>query len=150
MPHPSRETTELLDRFRQKIIGHPLLKSAYLRIMNLIEEPADVEVAALIGPTGAGKSTLLDRVKQGILKKNVAAMEANPGLKSMIAVDAPGGMSIELHPSACLGAWVADLGAGVPRNCSAVSTPVDSDVEWALRPVWLGGDDDQREQRDRT
>jgi energy-coupling factor transporter ATP-binding protein EcfA2 len=48
-----------------------------------------VEVAALIGPTGAGKSTLLDRVKQAVLKQNAAAMDANPGLIPVIAVDAP-------------------------------------------------------------
>jgi energy-coupling factor transporter ATP-binding protein EcfA2 len=89
MPLPSTQTAELLDRFKRKIIGHSLLKAAFVRIMDLIEEPADVEVAALIGPTGAGKSTLLDRVKQAVLKQKATAMEANPGLMPVIAVDAP-------------------------------------------------------------
>jgi hypothetical protein len=89
MSLPSKKAAELLDRFKRKIIGHSLLKTAFSQIVNLIEEPADVQVAALIGPTGAGKSTLLDRVKQAVLKQNAAAMEADPGLIPVVAVDAP-------------------------------------------------------------
>jgi len=89
MPHPSPQTAELLDRFKRKIIAHSLLKGAFGRIMDLIEEPADVEVVAVIGPTGAGKSTLLDRVKQAVLKRNAAAMEADPSLIPVLSIDAP-------------------------------------------------------------
>jgi hypothetical protein len=89
MSQSSPQTAELLDRFKRKIIGHSLLKAAFWRIMDLIEEPVDVEVAAVIGPTGAGKSTLLDRVKQAVLKQNATAMETNPGLMPVVAVDAP-------------------------------------------------------------
>ncbi len=89
MPLPSKEAADLLDRFKRKIIGHSLLKDAFVRVIDLIEEPADVEVAAVIGPTGAGKSTLLDRVKQTVLKQNAAEMEADAGLMPVIAVDAP-------------------------------------------------------------
>jgi energy-coupling factor transporter ATP-binding protein EcfA2 len=78
-----------LDRFKRKIIGHSLLKVAFVRIMDLIEEPADVEVATLIGPTGAGKSTLLDRVKLALLKQYATATETNSSLIPVISVDAP-------------------------------------------------------------
>ncbi len=89
MPLPSSESAELLDKFKAKIIAHPHLKSAFASVMELIDEPADVKVAAIIGPTGAGKSTLLDRVKQAILTKHQAAMEANPGLLPVVSVEAP-------------------------------------------------------------
>lgn len=89
MSLPTPQTSELLDRFKRKIIGHPLLRAAFVRITDLIEEPADVKVAAVIGPTGAGKTTLLDRVKQAVLKRNAAAMEADPSLIPVISIDAP-------------------------------------------------------------
>ena len=89
MPLPSNHSSVLLDKFKGKIIGHPLLMTAFQQILDLIEEPADVEVAAVIGPTGAGKSTLVDRVKQAVLKQNLTAMQADVGLMPVIAVDAP-------------------------------------------------------------
>ncbi|HEY5911662.1 MAG TPA: ATP-binding protein [Verrucomicrobiae bacterium] len=85
---PSNHAAEDFKKFKGKIIGHPLLKTAFGRIMELIEEPGDAEVAAVIGPTGVGKSTLLKRVKQAILEQNAAAMEDNPGLIPVVAVNA--------------------------------------------------------------
>jgi hypothetical protein len=89
MPLPTIQADESLYRFKRKIIGHSILKAAFGRVMDLIEEPADVEVAAVIGPTGAGKSTLLERVKQAVLKQHAAAMEADPSLIPVISIDAP-------------------------------------------------------------
>jgi hypothetical protein len=89
MSLPSPQAAELLEKFKRKIIGHSLLKAAHSKIIDLIDEPADVEVAAVIGPTGVGKSTLLDRVSQAVLKQNAAAMEANTGFMPVIVVDAP-------------------------------------------------------------
>jgi energy-coupling factor transporter ATP-binding protein EcfA2 len=83
-PRPAED----FKKFKGKIIGHPLLKRAFGRIMELIEEPGDVEVVAVIGPTGVGKSTLLRRVKQAIWEQNAAAMQADPGLIPVIAVNA--------------------------------------------------------------
>jgi hypothetical protein len=89
MSLPSPQAVELLEKFKRKIIGHSLLKAAYSKIMDLIEEPADVEVAAVIGPTGVGKSTLLERVNQEVVKQNAATMAANTGFMPVIVVDAP-------------------------------------------------------------
>lgn len=89
MPLPSNHSSDLLDKFKGKIIGHPILMGAFKQVLDLIEEPADVEVAAVIGPTGAGKSTLVDRVKQAVLKQHLTAMQGDLGLVPVITVDAP-------------------------------------------------------------
>lgn len=62
MPLSSNHSSDLLEKFKGKVIGHPVMLAAFKRIMDLIEEPADVEVAAVIGPTDAGKSTLVERI----------------------------------------------------------------------------------------
>jgi len=85
---PSNNPAEDFKKFKCKIIGHTLLKAAFGRIMELMEEPGDVEVAAVIGPTGAGKTTLLRSVKHAILEQNAEAMRADPGLIPVVAVDA--------------------------------------------------------------
>src|SRR6266516_3202174 len=57
----------LLDRFRTKIVGHPILKEAYEKTLRVIEEPAGASVAVVVGPTGVGKSTLRERLKRQLL-----------------------------------------------------------------------------------
>jgi hypothetical protein len=89
MPLSSSQSAECLAKFKAKIVAHPLLKSAFGTVMQFIEEPADVEVIAVIGPTGVGKSTLGARVQQEIIKQNIAAMETNLGLQPVLAVKAP-------------------------------------------------------------
>ena len=89
MPLALNHSSERLNQFKGKIVGHPILLRAFQQVMDLIEEPADVEVAAVIGPTGAGKSTLVERVKHGVLQQHLAAMQADVGLVPVIAVDAP-------------------------------------------------------------
>ena len=89
MSQLSTQAADKLDKFKRRIIGHPLLRGAFSQVMDRIEEPAGAEVAAVIGPTGSGKTTLGDRVKQTILTQNAAAMQANLSLLPVIAVDAP-------------------------------------------------------------
>lgn len=89
MPRPTSHHAKRMQDFQHAIIGHPHFEKAFVRVMSLIEEPTDSELAVVIGPIGVGKSTLRQYVKQAILEQHSVGMKINPRLLPVAEVSTP-------------------------------------------------------------
>ena len=77
----------VLEEFKTKIIGHPLLTATRDVALDLIREPAGKQLALIMGPTGVGKTTLFNRLKQHLVEEDFAAdMVENKGAIPVVSV----------------------------------------------------------------
>lgn len=77
----------VLEEFKTKIIGHPLLTATRDVALDLIREPAGKQLALIMGPTGVGKTTLFNRLKKHLVDEDFAAVMAeNKGEIPVVAV----------------------------------------------------------------
>ena len=65
--------------FENKVIAHPLLRTAYERLLNTIRQPAGASLIWVYGPTGVGKTTLLKRVVKQLIEEAINDTNRNPG-----------------------------------------------------------------------
>ena len=80
----------LLEEFKQKVVGHPLLVQSRDAALDLIREPAGKELALIMGPTGVGKTTLFNRLRKHLLEEDFAAeIDANKGIIPVVSLQAP-------------------------------------------------------------
>lgn len=79
----------LLEAFKAKLVGHPLLKSTYEDLMQVICEPAGYSLAAVMGPTGVGKSTLINKVHKTAEEDAGDAIRAHPDIVPVVRLEVP-------------------------------------------------------------
>lgn len=80
----------LLDEFKQRVIGHPLLLRSRDAALDLIREPAGKELALIMGPTGVGKTTLFNRLRKHLVEEDFATeLGANKGTIPVVSLQAP-------------------------------------------------------------
>jgi len=75
----SAPTEQRLSYFRDKIVAHPRLVTAFNELIETIYQPGDVSIIFVFGPTGVGKTTLRLRTEKRLIE------DALPGLDRDLA-----------------------------------------------------------------
>jgi hypothetical protein len=70
---------ERVNFFREKIIGHPNIKSVREEILCAVEDSAPGSIIICTGPAGVGKTTVMEDVKKAITKLRRVELERDPG-----------------------------------------------------------------------
>src|SRR5436309_3504358 len=72
--------------FENKVIAHPLLKTAYERLLSTIHQPAGESIIWVYGPTGVGKTTLIKRIVRKLIEDAEKDMKRDPGHIPVVSV----------------------------------------------------------------
>jgi ABC-type proline/glycine betaine transport system ATPase subunit len=65
--------------FRQKVIRHPHLDTAFQSVQDAIRAPAGATLILVIGATGIGKTTLRLRLERQLITEAQGRMSSDPG-----------------------------------------------------------------------
>jgi len=68
-----------LTYFQEKVVAHPHLKETHQRLWQAIQQPSEVSLIFVFGPTGVGKTTLRCRLEQQLWEAGQPAIERDPG-----------------------------------------------------------------------
>ncbi|MFD2330141.1 ATP-binding protein [Cohnella sp. GCM10020058] len=76
------------DYFRKFTVLHPALKTAFLKLFDLVSNPGNTSIILVYGPSGVGKTTLYLNTMKKIIEDEWSSLEKDPGKIPVAGIEA--------------------------------------------------------------
>jgi AAA domain len=84
-----KSSQERYDYYRKHTVAHPVIQSAFDKVLDIIHEPAGKQIVMLVGPTRVGKTFLLEWLISEIRSEWAERQASEPGRIPVVSIEIP-------------------------------------------------------------